>query len=154
MFSKLFRKKERSAAQIEPYFYKDQMNFEWSSDSDGWVSPLPELAEQAEIYIGPKEGFSKPKDLSCKLMISVKSNINEINEKALNYLVLNSSDYVKSKYKHLATKQSYIPYAVELFEYGNKPDEYSITYNTTFDPDSIWRVRMKNGQPISWGFDD
>jgi len=154
VFGRFFDRKRKDSDPLANYCYRNLLTFRWSSDSEGWIAPLNELGEKAEIYIGPKESADIPQEESCELMIRARNRIIEIHQKALSYLLRESANFIVSSYKHNPTIDSFRPCGIEIFEHELTPEEYSITYDPVFDQGAVWRVRIKNEVPINWGFDD
>ena len=154
MFGRLFGKRKKFEEPMEPYIYSQELVLSWSVDSEGWVSPFIEFGEQAEIYIGSKEGTDKPLDSSCNTMLEAKNNIKLLHLLALDFLKDNAESFVKERFKTELTSEFLIPTGISMFEHEETPDQFTLTYDPLFDSGAIWKVHFKGFRPYDWGFDD
>ena len=152
MILNIFRKKAQLEDPESPFSFRNEMILYWSPDSEGWISPIPQLNEQAEIYIGPEEGFDNPADLTCELVIEVLKDIENQVAEATQYLL---QEILKTKrFKEEFSSKDLKPTGLQIFEHEKNPQEYSLTFDPIFDSGAIYKVRLNAGKIIGWSFDD
>ena len=153
MFWNIFGKNTQLKDPDSPFSFRDELILNWSPDSEGWVAPISQINEKAEIYIGPEKDFDNPSDFTCELVLDVLKNIERLVEEASAYLcheILKTERFKES----LVLKDNLRVTGLQIFEHEKTPEEYSLTFDPTFDSGAIYKVRLKSEEILGWGFDD